>query len=131
LAVARTESVVAGAIACGGGEFRCDAGLVPVTTSYGCLCLEPGQTEPEIPPEQSFPFMVEAGADRLNVMLSSRNRISSAWVPEFRLKDPGGTVVMDETSPEVVGDPLFRLLRVSSPAAGTWTLEVSAPDEDI
>ncbi len=79
-----------------------------------------------LPPSEIFPFYVEPGAERLNVMISARNLDVTTWGPAFRLTGPGGELIT-ETDPNVATDPYYRLLDVMGPTPGEWNLEIIAP----
>jgi hypothetical protein len=78
-----------------------------------------------LPEEETFEIPVELGAQRLNVVLSARNALPGSWNPAFRLEGPGGEV-FDQSSPGVLGDEFYRILRVPSPARGIWRLTVAS-----
>lgn len=69
----------------------------------------------------SYPIEVEAGAARLNVLVSLRRGDASAYDPDVELIGPGDTVV---TPDAVKSGPLYRFLTVRVPAEGTWKLRV-------
>jgi hypothetical protein len=120
----RTSVSVPGSDRCDTGEFPCRPGDSPVETAFGCLCLPPGGTLPI----RSQTIPVEAGAQKLTVLLSVRNPELATWNPQFRLTDPSGAVVFTESSPGLNLDAFYRILHVPSPAAGTWTLSIGALD---
>jgi cysteine-rich repeat protein len=115
LALPRTESAVAGDI------FLRSRKLRPRKARRLKVVQE------ALPSTESFPFTVEAGADRLNVMLSARNLDVTSWDPAFRLMGPLGETITDADL-TVLRDRYYRIVRVPAPSAGTWTLEVTARD---
>ena len=80
-----------------------------------------------LPEREEFLFQVEAGAQRLNVMLSARNLDVRTWGPQFRLLGPAGEVFTEADIKLIASDPFYRIVRIPGPTPGTWRLQVSAP----
>ncbi len=81
---------------------------------------------PPLPAQQTFEFQVEGGAQHLNVFLSARNLQINTWSPGFRLLGPAGEVITRQDTNRVAFDRYYMLVRLPSPSAGTWRLEVFA-----
>lgn len=122
LVLRRTSISVQGANDCGIGEFPCGFEGEPTPNELGCACLEPGQAWPV----KSVSFDVDQSTTRLNVLLSVRNKDISTWHPQFKLVDPQGNTRLDHNSPEVMTDDFYRILSVTTPEQGAWTLHVGA-----
>ena len=84
----------------------------------------------ELPDEEVFVIPVETDADKLNVILSTRNDLAGTWNPAFQLLGPAGEVVT-HSSPGVIGDAYYRILRVANPSAGDWQLTIRAQTPDV
>ena len=115
LVLPRTESAVGGKIVIG---QKIPARLM------GALGVALQQVA--LPSLQEFPFQVEAGAARLNLMLSARNLDVTQWDPAFRLLGPAGEVITDADPQVTARDRYYRLVRQNSPSPGIWRLQVSA-----
>jgi hypothetical protein len=81
--------------------------------------------QPQLPAQQEFPIPVEGGGQRLNVFLSARNLDTTSWDPGFRLIGPGGETITDSDS-RVVRDRYYRMVKINTPAPGTWRLQIFA-----
>ncbi len=97
-------------------------------TGHGCFCLAESDAIPAGGQQESFEIPVEAGADRLNVLLAAAQPDPSKWNPRFRLIDPSGATTVTDASATVVVDPVYRLVSVPVPAQGKWRLEIEARD---
>ena len=84
-----------------------------------------GRAAAALPQQETFEIPVEAGADRLNVILSTRNDVDGTWNPAFELAGPAGESVT-HLSPGVVGDSYYRIVRVPHPSRGIWRLTIAA-----
>jgi hypothetical protein len=78
-----------------------------------------------LPDQETFVIPVEPGAERLNVILSTRNDLGGTWNPAFQLVGPAGET-LTHASPGVIGDDYYRIVRVPNPSAGEWRLTISA-----
>lgn len=126
LSVERTNSAVVGYEPCSGGEFPCDkAG----ETCINGVCVPVGG--PELPASEAFAIPIEAGAERLNLVLSSRNAVTEPWAPYFELRgpEPERVLVATPSSPFVIARRLFYLIQIPTPAAGNWQLEIFGTSE--
>lgn len=81
------------------------------------------------PSVNEFDMPVEFGAERLDIVLSVHDSDPDLWNPRFSVLRPDGTVYLDSTdaNPPMVSHPYFRIVRITSPAPGTWQLRVRAP----
>lgn len=77
-----------------------------------------------LPQQEEFPFQIEGGAQRVNVLLSARNLDVRDWSPGFRLISPNGEVISDLDEQFVARDPFYRLVKIPTPAPGIWKLQV-------
>lgn len=81
--------------------------------------------DPAVPAQQTITLPVEVGAQRLNVLLSSRDgNPGNTGLSGFELRDPEGTVVRTHQSPDVRNDRFYRMVSVLAPMAGDWQLDV-------
>jgi hypothetical protein len=109
-------------------RFRGETLVLPRTRSAVAGRREgPGGGTGSLPDHEEFPFQVEAGAQRLNVMLSARNLDVRTWGPGFRLLGPAGEIFTEADVKLIASDPFYRIVRISGPTPGTWRLQVSAP----
>jgi len=76
-----------------------------------------------LPSSETFPFTVEAGAQRLNILISARTLSVDRWEPGFELTGPNGEMIT-HLSPEVSSDPFYRLIKVIGPSPGEWSLRI-------
>ncbi len=83
----------------------------------------------QLPEEEMFVIPVETDADRLNLILSTRNELPGTWNPAFRLEGPGGELIT-HASPGVISDEFYRIVRVTNPTPGDWRLTLAAQTPD-
>ena len=84
-----------------------------------------GRHTATLPQQETFEIPVEPGAERLNVILSTRNDLGGTWNPAFELAGPAGESVT-HLSPGVIGDDYYRIVRVPTPSHGIWRLTIAA-----
>jgi von Willebrand factor type A domain-containing protein/flagellar hook protein FlgE len=119
LALPRSESAVRGAVPV---ITRGPSNGIELVAQRGIQRAQPG---PSLPEFDEFSIPVEGGGGMLNVFLSARNLEVTNWNPGFRLIAPDGTTI-DDTSPAVIRDRYYRIVRMPSPRGGTWRLRVFA-----
>jgi Mg-chelatase subunit ChlD len=101
-------------------------GSVPaVAASAGPAAAGPSASQAGLPETETFTIPVEHGAQRLNLILSTRNDLAGTWNPAFQLLGPGGETVT-HASAGVIGDDYYRIVRVPNPAPGNWQLTIAA-----
>lgn len=114
-------------------RFRGETVALPRTESAvrGNIVIPISPTDPtssrlaSLPEREEFMIPVEGGAQQLNVFLSARNLDVITWNPGFRLIGPGGEIITQD-DPGIARDRYYRLIRVNTPLAGTWRLQVFA-----
>lgn len=99
-------------------------GQGPVIQAVGVTGSDPGPSGP-LPESETFIIPVETDADRLNLILSTRNDVAGTWNPAFRLEGPAGEVITHRSG-GVIGDDFYRIVRVANPTAGDWRVTLSA-----
>jgi hypothetical protein len=129
LVLSRTPSAVSLGIVEGGGSapFTIRAFASRVVDYLLRPWLPDARAQGVLPVSETFEIPVEPGANRLTVLLSSRNPDVTTWGPDFTLSGPGGeTIDQDDQTGAVRSDPYYRVIIVDEPSPGTWTFEVSA-----
>ncbi|WP_223786539.1 VWA domain-containing protein [Marinicella meishanensis] len=87
-----------------------------------------GATNPpnNSPYVDSFDFLVETSAERLNIFLSGRNDDMDTWDIIFRLTSPSGQTYSSDNSTLITTDKYYSIVRLPTPEAGLWRIEVAS-----
>lgn len=74
---------------------------------------------------------VEPDSERLSVMLSARNDVPGQWAPSCVLVSPGGSSFNCNDLQVTAVDNFYKIMRVPSPEAGIWALQVLGVSQPI
>jgi FG-GAP repeat len=82
-----------------------------------------------LPDDVDYDILVEPGAERLVLLLSSSAEYLSTWEVDFELTGPASESITPASVDHVTFDEdgYFYLITVNAPSAGTWNMALEAP----
>lgn len=83
-----------------------------------------------LPDDVDYDILVEPGAERLMLLLSSSAEYLSTWEIDFELTGPASESITPASVEHVTFDQegYFYLITVNEPSAGTWNMALEAPE---
>ncbi len=101
-------------------------GNASITSSAAAASTNGSNNSPFI---DSFDFLVETSAERLNIFLSGRNDDMDTWNLIFRLTSPSGQEYSSDDSSIITTDKYYSIVRLPTPEAGNWRIDLASGNQ--
>lgn len=74
----------------------------------------------------TFEFFVETLGERLNILLSGRNKDMDTWKVVFRITSPSGTEYTSADTSIIYADKYYTIVRLPTPEPGVWRIDLAS-----
>lgn len=74
----------------------------------------------------TFEFFVEPSGERLNILLSGRNKDMDTWQVVFRITSPSGTEYTSSDTSIIQTDKYYTIVRLPTPEPGVWRIDLAS-----